>query len=254
MENNNEQRECPKENENTTVHACDVPTASKSLSREVYEWTSSIAFAVVLALIINQFIFSLVQVDGQSMEPTLHHGERLVVRKCFYHPDQGDIVIVHSEAIQKNIVKRVIALPGDTVRFDDTLKTCVNDNVIDEPYIAELQYSVGNLYQYPLVVPQKGSVADLDVLLAEYGLKMMDGTMTLNVHDDGTADVIGSELVQDGKFIPGETTYKQDCYFVMGDNRNHSSDSRSLGLIPASEIIGKASMRLFPFSKIGLIK
>ena len=64
-------------NENTQEEPENKPAYSRA--REIYEWISSIAIAVVLALVINQFFFAFVQVDGQSMEPTLYHNERLVV-------------------------------------------------------------------------------------------------------------------------------------------------------------------------------
>lgn len=224
-----------------------------SRAREIYEWISSIAIAVVLALVINQFFFAFVQVDGQSMEPTLYHNERLVVRKIFYTPEQKDIVIVKSGALQKYIVKRVIALPGQTVTFDENRNMVVDGVVLDEPYIKEKQVSFGNLYTYPVVVPKKGEVARFPYLMAEAQLKAGRNGMSLALQDDGTILVRGSELVEDGIFVEGQTTYKQDCYFVMGDNRNHSSDSRSLGLIPESEVIGKSTLRLFPFDKIGFV-
>ena len=226
----------------------------KSWAKEIYEWVSSIAIAVVLALIINQFIFALVMVDGQSMEPTLHHAERLIVRKAFYTPEQGDIVILKSEAIQKYIVKRVIALPGQTIDFDDNMDVYVNGEMLTEPYINQKQLSSGNLYAYPLTVPKKGEIAELRYIITEANLKSGLGTMTFEMLPDGTAKVTGSELVEDGVFEEGKTTYKQDCYFVMGDNRNHSSDSRTLGLIPASEVVGKSSVRVFPFSQIGMVE
>ncbi len=222
--------------------------------KEIYEWLSSIAFAVVLALLINHFLFAMVQVDGQSMEPTLFHGERLVVRKAFYEPENGDIVILKSEAIQKYIVKRVIALPGQTVGHDALYNLVVDGAVLNEPYINEKQLSFGHLYHYPLTVPKKGEKANFAYLIAEAKIKAANGTMTLFENEDGQFEVRGSELVNDGIFEEGKTTYKQDCYFVMGDNRNHSSDSRTLGLIPESEIVGKSSLRLFPFSQFGFVK
>lgn len=229
------------------------PQVCHGWAKELYEWTSSIAVAVVLALIINQFLFALVQVDGRSMEPTLFHGERLVVRKAFYTPEQQDVVILKSEAIQKYIVKRVIALPGQTLDFDEEQNVVVDGVTLDEPYIMEKQFSYGNLYTYPLTVPKKGEVASLAYIMAEASLKAGNGTMTLDTKADGSVEIHGSELVEDGVFEEGKTTYKQNCYFVMGDNRNHSSDSRTLGLIPESEVVGKSSIRLFPFSKIGKI-
>ena len=226
----------------------------KSWAKELYEWVSSIAIAVVLALLINQFIFALVMVDGQSMEPTLYHNERLIVRKAFYKPEQGDIVIIKSQAIQKYIVKRIIALPGQTIDFDTDMNVFVDDAMLTENYINQKQISSGNLYAYPLVVPKKGDVADLSFLIAEANLKSGQGTMTFEMREDGTVNVSGSELVEDGLFEEGKSTYKQDCYFVMGDNRNHSSDSRTLGLNPADEIVGKTSIRIFPFSEIGFVE
>lgn len=225
-----------------------------SFAKEVYEWISSIAIAVVLALLINHFVFALVQVDGQSMEPTLYHNERLIVRKLLYTPEQKDIVILKSEAIQKYIVKRVIALPGQTVEFDEARNVLVDGIKLDEPYIKDKQISSGNLYNYPLVVPKKGEIANLDFIMTEARLKAGNGTMTLAINEDGNYEINGSELVDDGVFVSGKTTYKQDCYFVMGDNRNHSSDSRTLGLIPKSEVVGKSSVRLFPFSKFGTVE
>lgn len=230
------------------------PAAEKrSALKEIYEWISSVAVALVLAVVINQFFFALVQVDGQSMEPTLQHNDRLVVSKFLYEPKQKDVVIVKSETIQKFIVKRVLALPGQTVAFDAEMRTVVDGKPVEESYIAELPISSGNLYAYPLTVPKKGEKATLHLLIVESSLRATQGTMSLEILADGTANVKGSNLVEDGKFIEGETTYKQDCYFVLGDNRNHSSDSRTLGLIPEDEIIGEAVLRVFPFSNIGKI-
>lgn len=234
----------------STTEELTPPTEKRSALKEIYEWISSVAVALVLAVIINQFFFALVQVDGQSMEPTLQHNDRLVVSKFMYTPEQKDVVIVKSDAIQKFIVKRVIALPGQSVDFDTSMHTLVDGKLVEENYIAELPISSGHLYAYPLTVPKKGEKATLHALIVESSLRAAQGTMSLEILADGTAKVKGSKLVEDGTFIEGETTYKQDCYFVLGDNRNHSSDSRTLGLIPEDEIVGKAVLRVFPFSDI----
>ncbi len=237
--------------ENSSVEIEEPRT--KSWAQELYEWISSIAAAIVLALVVNTFIFSLVQVDGQSMVPTLDHGERLVVRKIAYEPKAKDIVIIKSGVLDKYIVKRAIALPGDEISFDTELDVLVNGEEIEEPYIAARQMSTGGLYNFPLTVPKRGEVADLDLIIAEMQVGLGMNSVELAQKDDGLY-VKGSSLVEDGKFVEGETTYKQDFYFVMGDNRNGSSDSRTLGLIPEEEIIGEAIFRFLPFDKIGTIK
>ena len=219
--------------------------------KEIYEWTSSIAWAVVLAFVINTFFVSLVQVDGSSMVPTLHHGERLIVRKIAYTPEKSDVVIVKSEPLKKHIVKRVVAMPNQKISFDSELNVLVDGVLIDEPYIAEKQFSTGGLYPYPLVVPKKGENATFNVILAEAAV--MPESVKIEMKDDKIM-VTGSSFVEDGVFLPGETKYTQDGYFVLGDNRNHSSDSRVFGVVPRDEIIGEAVLRFLPISEFGLIK
>lgn len=134
------------------------PETTKKTSgflKEVLEWSQSIAVAIVLALIINQFFFALVQVEGSSMEPTLQSKQRLVITKLFYEPKAGDIVVVKSHQLGKHIIKRVIAVPGDVLELDAvTGDVTVNGEVLDEPYIKEKLRSVGGANQYPLTIPE----------------------------------------------------------------------------------------------------
>lgn len=226
------------------------PKEKKNFLKEIYEWISSIAIAVVLALILNTFFFSLVQVDGQSMVPTLQHGERLFVRKLLYTPKNGDVVIVKTDVLEKYIVKRVIATPGQEITFDRTLNVLVNDEALTEEYINEKQMSTGSLYSFPLTVPKAGEIADISVIIAEAMTLPEQVTLT---EKNGTITVSGSNFVDDGEFVIGETKYARNGYFVMGDNRNHSSDSRNLGIVPEDEIIGEAIFRFLPLSAIGTI-
>lgn len=222
----------------------------KSWQRELYEWVSSIAIAVVLAFIINTFFISLVVVDGQSMVPTLQHGERLIVRKFAYTPDNGDIVIVKSDVFKKYIVKRIITLPGQEIGFDAGRNALVDGEAIEEPYIKELQMMTGYLYTYPIKTPKKGEVAEIGVIWAECAVNP-EVIVSIN---NNKITVTGSNFVEDGEFVEGITTYKQNGYFVMGDNRNGSSDSRSHGFIPEDEIVGQALIRFMPVSKFGIVK
>ncbi len=223
----------------------------KSIAKEIYEWVSSIAAAVVFAFIINTFLFSLVQVDGSSMVPTLHHQERLVVRKIAYTPQNSDVVIVKSEPLQKYIVKRIIGTPMQKIGFDDELNVTVDGEKINEPYIAAKQVTHGYLYDYPVVVPKKGEIADSKIILAE---KSVTPDTVRIEQNDGKLFVYGSSFVEDGEFKTGETKYTQDGYFVLGDNRNNSSDSRVFGVVPEDEIIGEAILRFYPFNVAGVIK
>ena len=137
------------------AYAPAVDKAAGGALKEIYEWTQSIALAVVLALIINQFFFCLVQVEGHSMDNTLGHKQRLVVSRLMYKPKAKDIIIVKSSVLHKNIVKRVIALPGQTLDLDPVSGDVTVDGVVqNEPYIKEKLRSAGNVYSFPYTIPE----------------------------------------------------------------------------------------------------
>ncbi len=165
------------------------------------EWYDALVFA--LAVLVAFFIFfaRVVAVDGSSMLPTLTDGDRLIVRSIGYKPAAGDVVVIDSYInYGKPLVKRVVAVGGDTVDLDpEAGRVLVNGQPLDEPYLAEGTTEVGDM-DFPLVVPQ-GSV------------------------------------------------------FVMGDNRQHSTDSRfaSIGFIDVRDILGEAVLRVFPLDKAGRI-
>ncbi len=107
--------------------------------KELRDWVVAIAIAVALALIVRNFVFTLVKVQGQSMEPVLQNADRLYVNRFFYTPEKGDVVIFIPESDpNRPYVKRVIATEGDSVYIDfKTGKVFVNDQLIEEPYIKE---------------------------------------------------------------------------------------------------------------------
>ena len=101
-----------------------------------------IFFAIVSVLF--AFVFKTCNVDGDSMNETLHHGENVLIWSLFYSPDYGDIVVVHdNDTLQKPIVKRVIGLPGDLVHIEhgvDSMKVVVTHadgsvEELNEPYV-----------------------------------------------------------------------------------------------------------------------
>lgn len=117
----------------------DGDSKSKKVKNEVWEWTKAIAIALVLVFIIRFFLFKPFIVDGPSMRPNFHTGERVIVNQILYdirEPKRGEVVVFHVPSENRDFIKRVIAVGGDTVEVDgDTVK--VNGEVIDEPYLKE---------------------------------------------------------------------------------------------------------------------
>ncbi len=106
---------------------------------ELWEWVKVIVIAVVIAVFLKTFVMTLAKVDGQSMEPSLQHADRMYVNKLFYTPDRGDVVIVETgDPNAPFYIKRVVATEGDSLFIDfETGDVYVNGEIIDEPYIAE---------------------------------------------------------------------------------------------------------------------
>jgi len=169
---------------------------------DLLDWYDALVFALAALVLIFAFCVRVVVVDGHSMEPTLHEHDRLLVQSTFYEPQRGDVVVVDGYInYGKPLVKRVIAVGGDTVDIDaEQGIVYVNGEALDEPYTAEPTYTEGNI-GFPLTVPE------------------------------------------------GQL-------FLMGDNRQHSTDSRfvSVGLIDERDILGKVLWRIFPLNAFGRIK
>ncbi len=167
---------------------------------EIYDWMQSLVFALIICIIVFVFIFRIVDVSGDSMNPTLLNGDKLVVSDVFYKPKQGDIVIFRKDEYKAEaLVKRVIATEGQTIEIDfDRGRVYVDGERLDEPYIAEPTHN------------------QLD--------------------------------------FQGPQTVPEGCVFVMGDNRNASSDSRraQIGMVDERLIVGKVLLRVFPFDSIGV--
>ena len=104
-----------------------------------FEWYEALISAALVLVLIFSFFFRIIQVDGESMVPTLQNGEKLIVWGAGYEPQRGDVVIVDSYTpYGKPLVKRVIAKGGDTICIDyETGTVAVNGEVLQEDYIAE---------------------------------------------------------------------------------------------------------------------
>ena len=112
-------------------------------------------FSAGRLLLVFSFFFRIIQVDGESMVPTLENGDKLVVWGAGYEPQRGDVVIVDSyTSYGRPLVKRVIAKGGDTISIDYAAGTVkVNGKVLEEDYIAEPTY-LGYDVEFPYTVPE----------------------------------------------------------------------------------------------------
>ncbi len=174
-----------------------------NLKKELWEWVKALLFAGIIVFIVFRFLIQVVSVDGTSMVPTLQEGDRLISSNLFYTPQYGDIVILsENTGLNEALVKRIIAVAGQTVDINENGEVVVDGKALSEPYIAEtISDNRRGDFDYPVTVPE-GMV------------------------------------------------------FVMGDNRNHSTDSRfsAVGFIDEDEILGRVIFRLLPLDKIGPVR
>lgn len=160
-----------------------------------------VVIAIVIALIITNFVASHTKVEGNSMESTLENGDDIIVEKFSYltnNPERYDI-IVFRESESVNYIKRVIALPGETIQITE-----------------------GKIY----------------------------------INERAIFDAYGNAKMEDGGIAEKPIKLGQDEYFVLGDNRNASKDSRdkAVGVIKRDQIIGKAWLRVLPFDNFGKLE
>lgn len=124
-------------------------------NKDILEWLDTAVLALALLALLYTFGVRMVRVDGTSMEPTLLDGERLLISSWHYTPAKGDIVVVDSYTpYGATLVKRVIAMGGDTVDIDFAAGIVyVNGEALDEPYTAAPTYLVESA-TFPLTVPE----------------------------------------------------------------------------------------------------
>lgn len=191
------------------------------------EWGPFILFVLVLGLS-RLFLWQPVKVDGHSMDPTLADGERLIVLD-HTKINRFDIVVAKEteDGETKEIVKRVIGMPGDTITYnDDTLY--INGKEVDEKYLDEYKQAfdddqLQDIYAYNSLFQELAEKAD-----------------AFTTDSDGNTEFTV-------KVPKGE-------YYLMGDDRIVSKDSREVGTFPKSSIVGEVKFRFWPLSKIGFIE
>ena len=172
---------------------------------EIREYIEALVIAVVLALFIITFIAQSFLVEGSSMEPSLHHGQRLMVEKISYRigePNRGEIVVFkYPSDRRRKFIKRIIGLPGAEIMIRNGL-LYLNGIRMDEDYINGPTYGTYSAPTFgPVVVPE-------------------------------------------------------DSYFVLGDNRRNSDDSRypDVGFVPKKDLVGKALFVYWPLTQLELLR
>lgn len=141
---------------------------------------------VVVSSVLSRDISGKVNVEvvGDSMQPTLHSGEKIIADKNITQIKRGDIIIFKSVDDNKILIKRVVGLPNEKIKIQDG-KVFINDKEFVEPYLKE-----------------------------KMNFKM-------------------------NEYLPVNLVIPPEAYYVMGDNRNNSNDSRNFGVVPMKSIIGK---------------
>ena len=128
----------------------------RSIWQDVYGVLSDLAGCLVFVTILFVFAIRLVGVDGDSMYPTLHNGDRLTLLSNFlYEPEVGDIIVLKAPGFEQGpLVKRLIAMDGQTVDINfDTGEVWVDGELLVEPYINDLTTRYEGV-DFPLTVPE----------------------------------------------------------------------------------------------------
>lgn len=127
--------------------------AAHPVLKEVIDWISVIGIALLITFVIRTFVFTMVVVEGPSMENTLQTGDRLAVVRLGYEPAKGDIIVFYPNGNKERpYIKRVIATEGQTVDIRDA-KVYVDGELITEPYLGSPTTESGN-QAYPVTIPQ----------------------------------------------------------------------------------------------------
>ncbi|MEX2784220.1 signal peptidase I [Streptococcus sp. H49] len=192
----------------------------------IKEW-GPFTLLITAIVLLRLFIFIPVQVDGHSMDPTLAEGDRLIMVKTA-KIQRFDIVVADEteDGETKQVVKRVIGMPGDTIAYNNDVLT-VNGKEVDEAYL--------DAYKEKFTQDKLQSTYSYSALFQELAAQ----ATAFTTDADGQANF--TVQVPEGQ------------YYLLGDDRIVSKDSREVGTFAESAIAGEVKFRFWPLSSIGFI-
>ena len=108
-----------------------------AVTRNCFEWVEAVITSIVVVVLLFTFLFRVVNVNGQSMEDTIHNEDKVLLTNLFYEPENGDVVVIsRAQHFEEPIIKRVIATEGQTLKIDfNTGDVYVDGVLLNEPYI-----------------------------------------------------------------------------------------------------------------------
>ena len=185
------------------------------LIHSVYDFVELFVIAICIVFVIFTFAVRLCRVNGPSMENTLYDGEMLLISDLFYEPEQGDIVVFHPTSETNDRYNELIV--KRVIASEGQFVKVVRDGV----YVSD------------------DDTFEADERLDESTYAYMDIGYMLNYYN-------AFEKIFE---VP------ENCLFVLGDNRNHSADSRDpeISFVDTRRIVGKVILRLTPFDRFGAV-
>lgn len=242
------EEERPRQRKNKKAKKQDEENKKLSL-KDIVDFMLPIVAAIVIAFVLKTFIIANAKVPTGSMIATINIEDRIIASRLAYKtdsPQRYDIVLFYYPDNESDIfVKRVLGLPGETLEvIDGIVYVTTKDGKTlqtDQSFVNPADTPIGNYGPY--YIPEKGETITLEGIYCY----AEDGTLV------GNRDFIDKYCVKDDR---GNYVIAENLYFMIGDNRNYSHDSRvwDFPYVAENKIIGKVLFRYYPFDSMGKIE